>query len=968
MKKVTSICVSICLVVLVMCSVIFNIKVNAITSGTKGNITWMLDGTILTFYGQGEMPDFDDSDIPWDTNITEVFISEGITSIGNNSFSRCDNLIKIILPDTVMKIGDFAFYQCSNLKYVGLPSNIRDIGYYAFAYCNSLTSIDLPDKTTRIGSRAFFNVGIKSITIPKSVTNIEPGAFSACDELTEMIVDEENSVYHSKGNSIIETDKKTLVVGCNVSVIPNDGSVECIGDSAFFYCRSIENIIIPDGVVTLSDNAFSDCYSLKKIIIPDSVRTFGSNIFLLCGNLEDMTIPNGVNSIGYNAFDRCDSLKSIVIPKSVTSIDGSLQTASCTSLTQLEVADGNSVYHSAGNCIIETKSKILVAGCQTSIIPNDGSVKYIGDSAFDSCINITNIIIPDSVITIGFSAFRYCNSLKNIMLPNTLLSISYYAFDECTRLVGVWYEGNEKNKDQIEICGDNQPLEDANWRYNACKLHSYSYVCDTSCDVCDFPRVSSKHTYSDSKDFICDVCDEAVEFDWSLNDTELIIRGKGNIPDYDIPWEYAAIKAPWGTDITKINIQDGIKSIGKYAFFNSTSLVSIVIPKSVTSIGDSAFDSCHSLRSVYYCGTAEQWNSVSIGSDNSYLTNAKVYSHKYDDVCDTDCNICGAVRTIPHYFKWIIDKAGNCVSEGIKHEECIICKVKRNEKTTIPTTGNHSYKTTTTKATTKNDGSIVKKCTVCGKVESNTTIKYVKTFKLSATSYTYDDKVKTPSITVKDSAGRTLKKGIEYTVTYASGRKNAGTYKVTVTMIGKYSGSKTLYFKINPAKLSSYKLSTTSYTYDGKVKTPSVTVKNSSGSKLTKNTHYTVTYASGRKNVGTYKVTIKGKGNYTGTKTLTYKINPSATTVSKLTAGKKSITVAITKKSTQVTGYQIQYSTSKTFSKATTKTISSYKTKKYTLKSLSAKKTYYVRVRTYKKVGSTTYYSGWSTYKYVKTK
>ena len=131
---------------------------------------------------------------------------------------------------------------------------------------------------------------------------------------------------------------------------------------------------------------------------------------------------------------------------------------------------------------------------------------------------------------------------------------------------------------------------------------------------------------------------------------------------------------------------------------------------------------------------------------------------------------------------------------------------------------------------------------------------------------------------------------------------------------------------------------------------------------------YTVTCASGRKNVGTYKVTIKMIGKYSGTKTLTFKINPAKTTVSKLTAGKKSITVAITKKSTQVTGYQIQYSTSKTFSKATTKTISSYKTTKYTLKSLSAKKTYYVRVRTYKKVGSTTYYSGWSTYKYVKTK
>lgn len=325
-----------------------------------------------------------------------------------------------------------------------------------------------------------------------------------------------------------------------------------------------------------------------------------------------------------------------------------------------------------------------------------------------------------------------------------------------------------------------------------------------------------------------------------------------------------------------------------------------------------------------------------------------VGAHKYSNNCDTTCNYCNAKRTIKHTYSNSCDTS------------CNVCKATR--------TITHAYKTITTKATLSKNGSIVKKCTVCGKVASNTAIKYAKTFKLSTTTYTYNSGVKTPTVTVKDSAGKTLKKNTDYTVTYASGRKNAGTYKVTVKMIGKYSGTKTLTFKINPAKISSYKLSATTYTYDGKVKSPSVTVKNASGVNLTKNTHYTVTYVSGRKNVGTYKVTVKGKGNYTGTKTLTFKINPPKTTVSKLTAGKKSITVAITKKSTQVTGYQIQYSTSKTFSKATTKTISSYKTTKYTLKSLSAKKTYYVRVRTYKTVGKTKYYSGWSTYKYVKTK
>jgi hypothetical protein len=188
-------------------------------------------------------------------------------------------------------------------------------------------------------------------------------------------------------------------------------------------------------------------------------------------------------------------------------------------------------------------------------------------------------------------------------------------------------------------------------------------------------------------------------------------------------------------------------------------------------------------------------------------------------------------------------------------------------------------------------------------------------------------------------------------------------------MKGKYSGTKTLTFKINPINVSKCKisLSKTSYTYNGKVQKPTVTVKNASGTKLTTSS-YTVTYAKGLKNVGAYKVTIKMKGHYTGTKTLTYKINPVKTTVSKLTAGKKKLTVNITKKSTQVTGYQIQYSTSKKFTSAKTKTITSYKTTTTTLSSLKAKTTYYVRVRTYKTVNGVKYYSGWSTYKYMKTK
>ena len=167
-------------------------------------------------------------------------------------------------------------------------------------------------------------------------------------------------------------------------------------------------------------------------------------------------------------------------------------------------------------------------------------------------------------------------------------------------------------------------------------------------------------------------------------------------------------------------------------------------------------------------------------------------------------------------------------------------------------------------------------------------------------------------------------------------------------------------------KASKISLSTTAYTYNGKVQKPSVVVKDSKGNTISKS-NYTVTYASGRKNVGTYKVTIKMKGNYSGTKTLTFKINPVKTTV-KATAATKSLKLTITKKSTQVTGYEVQYSTSKSFKSYKTKTVSSYKTTSTSLTGLKAKTTYYVRVRTYKTVNGVKYYSGWSTIVSKKTK
>jgi len=169
-------------------------------------------------------------------------------------------------------------------------------------------------------------------------------------------------------------------------------------------------------------------------------------------------------------------------------------------------------------------------------------------------------------------------------------------------------------------------------------------------------------------------------------------------------------------------------------------------------------------------------------------------------------------------------------------------------------------------------------------------------------------------------------------------------------------------------KIAGINLSATAYVYDGSVKTPAVTVKDTKGNTIDPE-NYALTYSAGRKNVGTYSVKVTFRGDlYSGTATKTFKISPVKTSISKLTPRSKKIVVKWKKKTAQVSGYQIYCSTSSKFSNAKKITISKATQVSKTISKLKGNKTYYVKIRTYKKVGSTKYYSGWSAAKKTKTK
>ena len=284
-------------------------------------------------------------------------------------------------------------------------------------------------------------------------------------------------------------------------------------------------------------------------------------------------------------------------------------------------------------------------------------------------------------------------------------------------------------------------------------------------------------------------------------------------------------------------------------------------------------------------------------------------AHDYgsDNVCDT----CGYYKTVPHTHNLtlVAAKAATCTEGGKEaYYKCEGCGkfyedvLGTKEITDLASWGNiakiaHTTKQTVTKATPTANGKIVNYCSVCKKTLSTTVIPKASSIKLKATSLTYNGKVRTPKVIVKDRTGKTLVKNTDYTVSYAKGRKYVGKYAVKITFKGKYSGTKTLYFTIKP----------------------------------------------------------------------------KATSISSLKAGSKKFTVKWKKQATQTTGYQVQVATNKKFKKnKKTVTIKKQKTTKTTVKKLKAKKKYYVRVCTYKTVKingkSIRIYSGWSKTKTVTTK
>ena len=538
------------------------------TKTESDGLTWTLyeDGT-LNISGTGEMRGYNAYSIKSpacdNSNIKNVVIEDGITSIGNNAFYGC-SLTNIRIPGSVTSIGKYALDYCMSLTSVTIPGSVSSIGEYAFSDCRNLTDATILDGVTSIENRAFCGCSrLTSVTIPNSVTNI--------------------------------------------------------GESAFWNCNKLTSVTIPDGVTSIEDHVFSSCYSLTSITIPNSVTSIGNYVFDGCSSLTSITIPDGVISIGNFAFSGCNELTSITIPDSVTSI-GDSAFEECRILTSISIPDsvtsiGSSVFN---DCFfLETIS----LSCKSTLKRSDfeGKSKFVsytphtlkkvevkaetctenGNKEYWTCEHCGKYFLSDDTNP---------ETAKAVELSETVIPASHKLTKVEAKAPTCTEDGN-KEYWTCEHCGKYFLSDDANPE-TAKAVEQSEFIIPALNHKNAIIQNASEPTETApgySGDRYCPDCDTVFEkgytywnegnLTWKLYaDGTLTISGTGAMKNYDYNDNPSPVYN--NSNVKKVVIEDGVTSIGNSAFNECISLTSITIPDSVTSIGTYAFSGCRSLTSI----------------------------------------------------------------------------------------------------------------------------------------------------------------------------------------------------------------------------------------------------------------------------------------------------------------------------------------------------------------------------------
>ena len=371
--------------------------------------------------------------------LTAVDLSGNITEIANSAFFYCDNLESVTFGGSLKSIGDNAFYSCSKIESADLPDSLENIGGYAFFYCTELQSIDIPDSVTTIGECAFTHCSNMEMDgLPSGLTSLGATAFMRCEKITSVVIPDGLTVipkraFYYSGLTEVTIPEGVTEIGdyafanCKLTSLVVPSTVETWGTEAFYENKDLITLTITDGLTSIGVDAFGGCDSITDVYIPQSVKSVGDHAFTCCEALESLTLNEGLESIGTGSFSNCLELEYVKLPSTLKTM-GSFPFSGCRSLKTIIFSEG-----------ITAVPETMLSNCEsleTVILP--GSITSIGANAFSGCTSLKYVNIPNGVKAIKNATFESCWSLTTITIPESVEIISDGAFHGCKSMTDVY--------------------------------------------------------------------------------------------------------------------------------------------------------------------------------------------------------------------------------------------------------------------------------------------------------------------------------------------------------------------------------------------------------------------------------------------------------------------------------------------------------------------------------------------------
>ena len=381
--------------------------------GDLGNgVSWELRTGVLTISGSGAMPDFTDyTATPWYDYIgfiQKIVIAEGVTSVGDNTFSWCQKVTSVTLPNSIKSIGEFAFAN-TGLKSITIPGSVSAIGEGAFSGCSLLTGVTLLNGVETVGEGAFYNTALTSIVFPSSIYFIDRYAFAGINSLT------------------------------NITFL---GDVKTIGERAFKDTR-ISSIVIPESVVSLGASSFENCINLTNLTIDkDLYDTYGTAAFVNCPIIKpvyyetDKAVVNEIAKSGDLVFRVTGVAANGYGTASFTGVANNVDAVVIPGTVDIKGATYKVTTIAANALFCNTTVKTAYIGA---------NVVVVGNNAFYGCTNLVKVSGGARVKTIGTNAFARCSKLSSFVITSKVLNkINQKAFYADSKLKTIYIKNTTK--------------------------------------------------------------------------------------------------------------------------------------------------------------------------------------------------------------------------------------------------------------------------------------------------------------------------------------------------------------------------------------------------------------------------------------------------------------------------------------------------------------------------------------------